>query len=466
MRICGVLLSLALLLVSGQAAGTTPEQIHLAYAGRDPSTGYPTGMTVSWATETMPNSPVVSFGTSSKQYTDTQKAITVQYFDTYFHHHAVIDTLQSGTKYFFTVGDAEASVKSDEFSFTTAKNTADVDLTVVVIGDMGVGKNSVNTMARLAEAVPKSDLLWHIGDISYADDAFLDHPFTFDYEVYWNQYMNEVQNFTAFTPYMVLPGNHEAECHSPACDVSSDRINKLANFSAYNHRFRMPSDVSDGVMNMWYSFNVGPIHFVNIDTETDYPGAPGDHYDLGPGNGGFGDQLTWLKNDLEQAQKDRSIRPWVIIGGHRPVYSVTSVDKNGNPSGAAKTLQTAIEEMMSQYKVDIYIAGHIHGYERHQSVYQSKVTTDCSKSCSDPENTIYIIDGGAGNVENLTKYSGTPPSWNVAYNFKDFGYAVMSTKASANALSADTLTWSYYTDSGELFDSFTLQKTAALEYIA
>jgi hypothetical protein len=61
----------------------------------------------------------------------------------------------------------------------------------------------------------------------------------------------------------------------------------------------MPSESSGGVLNMWYSFNYGPVHFVQINTETDYPGAPNDQYTYGTGNGGFGDQLAWLEADLK-----------------------------------------------------------------------------------------------------------------------------------------------------------------------
>ncbi|OLQ05700.1 Acid phosphatase [Symbiodinium microadriaticum] len=41
----------------------------------------------------------------------------------------------------------------------------------------------------------------------------------------------------------------------------------------FNHRWHMPSKTSGGRANMWYSFNVGPVHFVSINTETDFPGA-------------------------------------------------------------------------------------------------------------------------------------------------------------------------------------------------
>ncbi len=105
---------------------------------------------------------------------------------------------------------------------------------------------------------------------------------TFNYEKTWNYFMNFIQPFASEKPYMVLPGNHEAECHAPVCFLNATRLAALSNFSAYNHRFRMvraaaapsrqPAAESGATgLNMWYSFNYGNVHFVNIDTETDYP---------------------------------------------------------------------------------------------------------------------------------------------------------------------------------------------------
>lgn len=52
----------------------------------------------------------------------------------------------------------------------------------------------------------------------------------------------------------------------------------LSNFTAYNARFRMPSPESNGTLNMWHSFNYGPVHFISIDTETGFEGAPEEHH--------------------------------------------------------------------------------------------------------------------------------------------------------------------------------------------
>jgi hypothetical protein len=111
--------------------------------------------------------------------------------------------------------------------------------------------------------------------------------------------------------WQTLPGNHEASCRSIGsllCDPRHD------NFTAYRTRFHMPFAESHAVNSMWYSFDYQMAHFVAISTETDFPSAP-----EGPGSlwnaGPFGDQLSWLKADLEAANtpQARAERPWIIV---------------------------------------------------------------------------------------------------------------------------------------------------------
>merc|ERR1711871_725535 len=127
------------------------------------------------------------------------------------------------------------------------------------------------------------DLFWHLGDIGYADDAFLHDIVGFEYEQVYNGFMHWIENITSAKPYMVAVGNHESECHSPACLIDKKKSGALSNFSAYNTHWRMPfgEDVDAvarsagrSTSNMWYSFNYGLAHFVNLNTETDWDGAP------------------------------------------------------------------------------------------------------------------------------------------------------------------------------------------------
>jgi hypothetical protein len=104
--------------------------------------------------------------------------------------------------------------------------------------------------------------------------------------------------------YMVGPGNHEANCDNAGASdaannitytekiclqgknvndhsffISPNWLNTIdlpvspspgqTNFTGYINHFRMPSDVSGGQGNFWFSFDNGMVHYVQLDSETD-----------------------------------------------------------------------------------------------------------------------------------------------------------------------------------------------------
>ncbi|KAE9153046.1 hypothetical protein PF005_g33436 [Phytophthora fragariae] len=145
---------------------------------------------------------------------------------------------------------------------------------------MGADDNSVATNKYVNSLVDEVDFVYHLGDISYADNAFLTakNVFGFYYEQVYNKFMNSMTNVMRQMAYMVLVGNHEAECHSPTCLLSKSKKDQLGNYLAFNSRFRTPSVESGGVLNMWYSYEYGTVHFTTLSTETDYPNAPSNVY--------------------------------------------------------------------------------------------------------------------------------------------------------------------------------------------
>jgi len=67
----------------------------------------------------------------------------------------------------------------------------------------------------------------------------------------------------------------------------------------YERRFAMPGNNH----NLWYSYNVGNIHILVISTEHNFlAGSP---------------QYSFIEADLSNV--DRTVTPWVIVGGHRCV---------------------------------------------------------------------------------------------------------------------------------------------------
>ena len=68
----------------------------------------------------------------------------------------------------------------------------------------------------------------------------------------------------------------------------------------------MPGD-SEG---LWYSFNMGPVHFIAIETEA--------YYFMNYGLKQLVKQFEWLKNDLTEANKpeNRYSTIWILINNN------------------------------------------------------------------------------------------------------------------------------------------------------
>ncbi|VDO59974.1 unnamed protein product [Haemonchus placei] len=95
---------------------------------------------------------------------------------------------------------------------------------------------------------------------------------------------------------MVIAGNHE---------------NDGKNFTNFQERFQMPSNGFHD--NQFYSFDLGPIHWVALSTE--YYG----YYDT-LGKEPVFNQYNWLKEDLKLANTNRKKTPWIVAYLHRPFY--------------------------------------------------------------------------------------------------------------------------------------------------
>jgi len=345
-----------------------PQQLHLAFAGSNGKAG----MSVMWAS--LGNSKgSVNYGTSAEALDQTVTASAKQYLkDAGFHHSVSLDALAWNTQYFYRVGANETGW-SPVSSFVTAPIDPASSFTVSIFGDLGYEDSERRPMVlpevqglvknwtaqvtrdKLEAMKPDFDFVWHVGDLGYADDAF-DTGLGFHYESVYDGWMNWMGSIMRSKPYMVSPGNHEAECHSPAC-VTSSKGKALSNFSAFNTRWRMPFKESGSRSNMWYSYDYGSAHFISINSETDFDGAPNDGYAYKVG--GFGpnnEYLKWLEDDLKMAQAKRESGSgaikWILAGGHRPIGELGQAHK----------------DLFQKYGVDVYFAGHSHSYTRSKPV--------------------------------------------------------------------------------------------------
>lgn len=382
-------------------------------------------MTISWSTKNKyKHNPQIFYGTNKDKMNLFSDGHSIQYHESSIHHHVTTNSLDYETLYFFSAGDGNSM--SEILNFTSSPGILiNNRQNIAIYGDMGV-ENSENTIHNLKNR--NIDLFIHMGDISYADDKGSFFGSNSLYEATYDKF----QEMTTFNkPYMVCPGNHDISCHSWSdfgCNSS------FLNFTAFNSRFKMPSN---GSKNMWYSFNFGPIHFVSINTETDYPNSPTTPKTiLGTGKGGgFGNQLKWLEKDLSSV--NRSETPWVIVYGHRPMYNKIIFDI---PFNMKNRMRNAFENILLKYNVDIYFSGHVHAYER-----MSKI-----KNGKKDENGIYhIVSGAAGCQERPDTDDYLKHDYTEYYNYKDFGFGILT------IFNNNSLEWNYYRSSdGFLLDYF------------
>lgn len=467
---------------------TKPEQVHIAWAGQS-ARGYPNAIAVSWYTHVTTDTSVVNFGTERNALSATAKGPqALQYLKSHgYHHHVTLPDLTPATEYFYQVGD-DVGGFSEVLHFTTPSDDSQTPWTAAIFGDMGYLGSAergpmvvpgLNILSKNWSAVPtrqlleklkdegKFDWLMLLGDIGYADDAFAD-SLSFSYEEVYNGYMNWMQNLSSTLPFMVNPGNHETECHSPACVLQSKYHEPLRNFSAYNARFKMPSASSGGVMNMWYSFNIGPVHWIGINSETDWPGAAEEkHGESGLYKaGGFapdGAYLAWLEEDLKNANANRAERPWIIASGHRPIAEI----------------QSSMGPLFDKYNIDLYLSGHKHSYFRSMPT-DINGTIDRKAMVSDThyhdaEGCTYIVVGSAGcdemnyladpvtgklkAVEHVHDLEHVLPSGSTIYSARQNFSTARNSMGLLHA-SVDSLEWQLLASiDGEVIDHLTITKT-------
>jgi len=258
---------------------------------------------------------------------------------------------------------------------------------IASVADMGANTTesggNMRSISRLV-AAGKVDWILHNGDISYADG----------YQGQWDAYFRDVQNITAYVPYMTTVGNHEVGV-----------IGALGLAIGYIHRFQLPSAqaTSSSLSNLYYSWNYGNVHFIAMDTESDLD-IPLITLQ----------QTTWLENDL--ATVDRKATPWIVVHGHRPFYC--SGDKECDDN--AFIFRRAIQ-LFHEYKVDLVLSGHRHNYERMWPIQPDGTPI---KTYTNPGAPAYILNGVGGCREGFSGF-GSVPFVGSAVQIKEWGYGIL-----------------------------------------
>ncbi|MEW5318482.1 MAG: hypothetical protein WDW38_009701 [Sanguina aurantia] len=290
-------------------------------------------------------------------------------------HHALVSNLLANTTYYYTVGDDMGNT-SAVLSFKTPPAAGlHFPMRIAVAADVGNTLNSSVTFDHMLAS--NADLVMLVGDLTYADWYEASGEVGYQYASYqplWDQEGRLMQPLISKIPYLTVPGNHEAEYANGVSGqvLPDDPMFSQNAFNSWWNRYGMANPTTAGVkIAPWYSSNVGPAHIVGLSA----------YLSTLPGSA----QFKWLAADL--AAVDRTVTPWVVVMMHPPLYNTVSYHYK-----AADCQRANLETLFYKHGVDIYVAGHVHSYERSNRVHNYTV---------DACGTDHFTMGDGGNIEGL-----------------------------------------------------------------
>jgi acid phosphatase type 7 len=216
-------------------------------------------------------------------------------------------------------------------------------------------------------------------------------------------------------PVMPLVGNHE--CYTP-----ERRFSRPEFFTA---QFALPRSGPPELAGQVYSFDYGDVHLVMLDSQA------GEQARLIPDL--LVQQRQWLEADLAATDKR-----WKLVFMHRPIYG-------NKPDGIQENLRQAFERLFEQYHVDLVFTAHDH-------VYALSGPFSAGAVALPPDRGVrYVATGRTGTKTYRTVEA---KSWNSV-----FINPIERPMFLTVTVSGDTLRIGAFDQTGELMDSWQMDKT-------
>lgn len=417
-------------------------------------------ITLRWRTDAPTNSRV-EWGPAFNNYTNLVDSASVT-----LEHIVTISGLTADTKYFYRIGSSGTvhQQATNNYFVTLPTTGTNRKVRIAAFGDCGANNaNQTNTKNALLSYLGSNNLdaLITIGDNAYSSGTDVQFQTGF-----FDRYQNDILRFTKL--YTGL-GNH---------DYGNSSANTGVRNNAYYTNFTMPTlgelgGVPSGT-EAYYSFNVGDVHFIALDSYGMENSNTTKLYDT------LGAQAVWLKNDLTANTKR-----WTVAYFHHPPYTKTS--HNSDTEVDLQAIREKFIRILERYGVDIVLCGHAHGFERtsllrnyytstgtlpglldanfnanlHSANTSTGLYNGSANSCAYTYNSgkynhgsIYVVSGSAGQIGGSA--AGYPLNSAIYSNNANGGSFLM--EADSNRLTARFISYDALTLAPLVRDSFTIFK--------
>ncbi|KAL5146143.1 putative inactive purple acid phosphatase 27 [Glycine soja] len=354
-----------------------------------------------------------------------EPARTVGWRDPGFIHTSFLKELWPNFRYTYKLGHMLSNgsyVWSKKYSFKASPYPGQNSLQrVIIFGDMGKaerdGSNeyadyqpgSLNTTDQLVKDLENYDIVFHIGDMPYANG----------YISQWDQFTAQVQEISSTVPYMIASGNHERDWPNTGSFYDTPDSGGECG---------VPAETM-------YKADYGLFRFCIADSEHDWREGS--------------EQYKFIEHCL--ATVDRKHQPWLIFSAHRPLGYSSNLWYGMEGSFEEPMGRESLQKLWQKYKVDIGFYGHVHNYERVCPIYQNQCVNEEKHHYSGTVNgTIHVVVGGGGS--HLSDFTPSPPIWSL-YRDVDYGFGKLT------AFNHSYLLFEYKKSSdGEVYDSFTISR--------
>ena len=381
--------------------------------------GTPSSMIVRWRTDGFTDTRL-SYGTAPESL-DT----TIEMARTTNEHEVMITGLDSGTRYYYEIGNAEMTLAggdADHFFKTSPPRGSKEPVRIWVIGDSG--QCAIDTagcqdaMAVMDEYFQWTeendnrfaDIILMLGDNAYNNGT--DSEYT---RGLFESFGKALRNHVLWP----VPGNHEFG----ASDSPSQS-------GPYYEAFTLPKAAQAGGVasgtEAYYSFDYGNVHFVALDShDTDRTAPPNSTTNICPMDGTAGAMYSWLCEDLAATTQDFVFAFW-----HHPPYTKGSHDSDAE--GQLFEMREKFVPVLEYHGTDVNLTGHSHSYERsalidgHYGVSSTYNAATHAKDASAgrPGNGGYTKDAGANQgtiysvVGSSSKTTGTLTSHPIMVSWR------------------------------------------------
>jgi hypothetical protein len=273
---------------------------------------------------------------------------------------------------------------------------------------------------------------------------------------YQAKFFNVYRDFLRKYPLFPTPGNHDY--HDADFTAAYAQNNHT---TAYYQNFSMPVNGEAGGVPShnpaFYSFDIGNIHFLSLDTY----GKEKNQFFLYDTTG---PQMQWVKEDLE-ANKNKQ---WIIVFTHFPPYSMTT--HNSDTESGLYMVRQNVVPILERFGVDLLICGHSHGYERSKLMqgyygkeadFNSKYNVSNSTGFYDgtKNSTPYIKNSGKGTMYVVTGSSSYVGKADSSFPHKAMYYSNdKNLGAGMLEVNGNRLDFKWICEDGVVRDQFTIMK--------